>query len=839
MDNSTFTSSTMLCGSLITPHATARACTAVATISDGNTSLQAPKKEISTIFSPRGSPMVTSYQENGTRMRRKTGSPRNESNEVMVGEAFPSTEDKISQSRVSDLNEPPSGSKPSDFTFFAGNSTLHGINHIFVDGRWTLRRLLWGAAFFTSLGLFLLQGYDRYAYYVSKPHVTKLDELEAKIMDFPAITICNMNSFRFSQVTTDDFYYVGRQIFELFDDDYNLRDGYRDDKTWGTVLKKIQPILSQKNDFQPSKKDFNMFEFYNRTGHALEATILQCRYQGINCARLKDWHVVFTRYGKCYTFNSGVQYSPLTTLKGGIDNGLELLLDTQQNEYMPVWDENDEISVEAGFKVQIHVQGEPPFIHELGFGVSPGFQTLVATQEQRITFLPAPYGECVEEFDRKKHFHFNDYSISACRITCETNFVLDNCSCRMIHMPGNATFCDPEQYKICADKALDYLMAKDMKICVCKTPCLVTRYNLETSTLRLPSTQAASYLAYKYNVSETYVRDNFVKLNVFFEALNYETIEQKVAYEVAALLGDIGGQMGLFIGASILTILELFDYVYEFIKDKTWGRNLRRARREAEQQASIAATTSLLVEKSEKDVSNIMSPSAQYHAVPGTIAMTFPQQRPNHFNGIGATPPRHGIPVYSTQPHQYINQSRSMPYSGTMPYKSSLNYSANQNSQRGSRYAAEEPMPPPPPQYLGQSMMTLRGDCGVPEMALTKRYNGRVMGDGRARETSLSYNDLLHLAEHDPNITEDDDDGDYHPRHGNHVSQLAAYTAGLATLPHFRGGFDSVSTAVAMDDYPPSFHQVDRQRHAYSHNFDHSRSPTKVDYSKTLETDIH
>ena len=55
-------------------------------------------------------------------------------------------------------------------------------------------------------------------------------------------------------------------------------------------------------------------------------------------------------------------------------------------------------------------------------------------------------------------------------------------------------------------------------------------------------------------------------MNVFFEALNYETIEQKKAYEVPGLLGDIGGQMGLFIGASILTILELFDYVYEVIK---------------------------------------------------------------------------------------------------------------------------------------------------------------------------------------------------------------------------------------------------------------------------------
>ena len=27
---------------------------------------------------------------------------------------------------------------------------------------------------------------------------------------------------------------------------------------------------------------------------------------------------------------------------------------------------------------------EPPFIHELGFGVAPGRQTLVSTQEQRV-----------------------------------------------------------------------------------------------------------------------------------------------------------------------------------------------------------------------------------------------------------------------------------------------------------------------------------------------------------------------------------------------------------------------------------------------------------------------
>ncbi|CAM9273087.1 unnamed protein product [Lampetra planeri] len=33
-------------------------------------------------------------------------------------------------------------------------------------------------------------------------------------------------------------------------------------------------------------------------------------------------------------------------------------------------------------------------------------------------------------------------------------------------------------------------------------------------------------------------------------------------------LVDIGGQMGLFIGASVLTILEIFDYLYELLPAK-------------------------------------------------------------------------------------------------------------------------------------------------------------------------------------------------------------------------------------------------------------------------------
>lgn len=31
---------------------------------------------------------------------------------------------------------------------------------------------------------------------------------------------------------------------------------------------------------------------------------------------------------------------------------------------------------------------------------------------------------------------FDSYSITACRIDCETRYLVDNCNCRMVHMPG-------------------------------------------------------------------------------------------------------------------------------------------------------------------------------------------------------------------------------------------------------------------------------------------------------------------------------------------------------------------------------------------------------------------
>ncbi|GFO35318.1 acid-sensing ion channel 4 [Plakobranchus ocellatus] len=56
-----------------------------------------------------------------------------------------------------------------------------------------------------------------------------------------------------------------------------------------------------------------------------------------------------------------------------------------------------------------------------------------------------------------------------------------------------------------------------------------------------------------------FMRENILHLSIFYKALSYEQITQQEAYDVFALLCDIGGSMGLFLGASVITVFEVMD----------------------------------------------------------------------------------------------------------------------------------------------------------------------------------------------------------------------------------------------------------------------------------------
>uniref|UniRef100_A0A3Q4H4M5 Uncharacterized protein n=1 Tax=Neolamprologus brichardi TaxID=32507 RepID=A0A3Q4H4M5_NEOBR len=149
---------------------------------------------------------------------------------------------------------------PSDITVFGANCTLHGLSHIFLPGGVTFRRLLWAAAFSASLSIFLLQVADRVIEYYQYPHVTILDEMDSPVMYFPAITLCNYNTFRKSQLRRNDIFWMAGLL--------GVEQGDFDD-----FMAAIGQPTDSNTKFFPSKT-FNMLEFVQRTSHNIEEMLL-------------------------------------------------------------------------------------------------------------------------------------------------------------------------------------------------------------------------------------------------------------------------------------------------------------------------------------------------------------------------------------------------------------------------------------------------------------------------------------------------------------------------------------------------------------------------------------
>lgn len=55
-------------------------------------------------------------------------------------------------------------------------------------------------------------------------------------------------------------------------------------------------------------------------------------------------------------------------------------------------------------------------------------------------------------------------------------------------------------------------------------------------------------------------RKNFLKIDVFYKEMTFERITQHEKFKFLSFISEIGGFMGLLLGASLITILEFIEY---------------------------------------------------------------------------------------------------------------------------------------------------------------------------------------------------------------------------------------------------------------------------------------
>lgn len=181
--------------------------------------------------------------------------------------------------------------RPCSLEEFASRSTLHGIQHIFQHRRYTTRNLLWLLAFLGSLAI-LIHAYAKcVGLYFQYPHDTQLEEETERNKTFPAVTLCNLNPARFSQLTSHDLYWSGEMLGLLNGAGQPLAPEGVERSRLEALLQSL--AMSEEEKVRP----FDLGEFYGRVGHQLDMgeMLVRCTFGNEDC-NSSDFQTVSARW---------------------------------------------------------------------------------------------------------------------------------------------------------------------------------------------------------------------------------------------------------------------------------------------------------------------------------------------------------------------------------------------------------------------------------------------------------------------------------------------------------------------------------------------------------------
>ncbi|XP_070552778.1 acid-sensing ion channel 1C-like [Ptychodera flava] len=450
------------------------------------------------------------------------------------GIAEPIINDEIKKSIDTEdfrVSKKKSGCTAALFSGFADDFGIVGVKYVVGKSVAVLRRLLWLLVLLSGMSVMSYQIWERIAYFVSYPFNVNIQLDYVEELTFPAVAICNFNRFRKDATDATNYTDLIYGMYGTYSPDFSGYD----------------------LEFTASE------EFYKLAAHQPETMLLMPTWKSVYISQ-DSFKTIITDFGVCYAFNTGEdEFGVRTSDNAGKSYGFSIILDASQ------WNYNIGPQIGVGFQVMLYKQGDVPLVGEMGFAVPVGEEVRVGVEVTNITNLPPPHGVCRD----KELTYYSRYSKNACRLECFTEFILRTCGCRLAYMPGNATVCDISQAYGCGNWALS-LFVNQSSQCDCPVPCSRVMYRPNLSHAKFPSDIYSSFLSSLFGMPSSTFSGNIAKLDIFFQELSVTQIEQQEAYDIFGLLCDIGGALGLWLGGSILTVIEIFDIIMKGCFTRGW-----------------------------------------------------------------------------------------------------------------------------------------------------------------------------------------------------------------------------------------------------------------------------
>ncbi|OWF39662.1 Acid-sensing ion channel 2 [Mizuhopecten yessoensis] len=162
---------------------------------------------------------------------------------------------------------------------YGGKTTLHGLRYALQLGISPTRRLIWVTVLLACVGMLLLQIVDRVMYYYSLPMDVNFRVNYNTSLLFPAVTICNQNSFKTTLANQSNLYHLLEKMHAPSD----------------TVTVDDLQYYGAAN--------ITLDTIFLLTAHKKEDFITKCSWKGTKCGP-DDFDLIATDHGICYTFNN-------------------------------------------------------------------------------------------------------------------------------------------------------------------------------------------------------------------------------------------------------------------------------------------------------------------------------------------------------------------------------------------------------------------------------------------------------------------------------------------------------------------------------------------------------
>ncbi|VDO27681.1 unnamed protein product [Haemonchus placei] len=433
---------------------------------------------------------------------------------------------------------------------FSGLTTYHGLVRIYNSNTWP-SRIFWCVVVLSCLSLFMIHsGYLLLGYH-SKPTLFQINTIVASDgILFPDITICNHNMVKMAQLSGYD---MSENILSYIMTSFN--DHVESD---GLDENQLAFEEYQVNYKLRTGQNFSTVNFFYDVRPACEDMVLSCSFAGEIiedcCAGSK---VVITDIGFCIRFPNSVlkkkQYL------SGRNYGWQIILDSS-SVFQPE-------SADTGFHVVVHEPDKEVSLTSYGVSVPPGAALHAGISYKNVSHLPrSDWGLCQRGWNPEIHGSLLtelQYTASHCEWNCLALEWQFTCGCRpmkllSLNISSDIPICTPYDIHRCAD-----IVYENASKCNCDIECDLIDYEMQISYSDIGS----GLIQRKFPFTEQYIQENISVINLFMQSIAYERHEQQKQLQTADLLSNIAGSMGLFLGMSTVTLLEIFIYLFKSV----WG----------------------------------------------------------------------------------------------------------------------------------------------------------------------------------------------------------------------------------------------------------------------------